>query len=85
MSNLSPNFSETQNTTIIAQKGIIEKKMIYLLNGQIISSKKNNKNEVITFEQLNIDQKFSNNTIKHPKLIRKLLLIDYKLLYFQKI
>ena len=69
LSNLSPNISETQNTTIIAQKGIIEKKMIYLLNGQIISSKKNNKNEVITFEQLNIDlRNVSSTTIKHPKL-----------------
>ncbi len=70
LKNLSSNISNTQETTIIAQKGIVEKKKIYLLNGNIISSKKNNsKHELIKFEQLSIDLKnIENRTIKHPKL-----------------
>ena len=40
-----------------------------LLNGQIISSKKNSDNEIIKFEQLNIDlSNLSTNTIKKPKI-----------------
>ncbi len=38
--NLSSNSSETNETTIIAENGIIEGKKLYLFNGQIISSKK---------------------------------------------
>ena len=44
--------------------------MILLFNGQIISSKKNNnnENEVIKFEQLNIDlSNLATTTIKVPK------------------
>ena len=40
-----------------------------LFNGQIISSKKNAKNEMIKFNQLNIDLKDLNTTtIKKPKI-----------------
>ena len=39
--NLSSNVSETNETTIIAENGIIEEKKLYLFNGQIISSRKN--------------------------------------------
>ena len=47
----------------------LKKKMI-LFNGQIISSRRNNsKNEIIKFEQLNIDLKnLQTGTIKQPKL-----------------
>ena len=36
--NLSSNISKNSITNIVAQKGIVEKKKIILLNGQIISS-----------------------------------------------
>ena len=57
-------------TTIIAEKGLVEKRKFYLFNGQIISSKKDNsENEIIKFEQLNIDMgNLSTSTIKKPKL-----------------
>ena len=67
--NLSSNSSETNETTIIAENGIIEGKKLYLFNGQIISSKKNSENEIIKFEQLNIDlSNLSTTTIKNPKI-----------------
>lgn len=68
--NLSSNISKKSITNIIAQKGLVEKKRIILLNGQIISSSKNNTdNEIIKFEQLNIDlSNINTNTIKDPKL-----------------
>ena len=42
---------------------------MFLINGQIISSKKENKVEVINFEQLDISlNHLSTSTIKKPKL-----------------
>ena len=38
--NLSPNISNTNETTIIAETGIVEEKNMILFNGQIISQKK---------------------------------------------
>jgi len=68
--NLSSNVSKTNNTTIIAETGIIEAKKLLLFNGQVISSKKDNsENEIMIFEQLSINLgELSNNTIKQPKL-----------------
>ena len=68
--NLSSNIEKNSVTSIIAQKGIIEKKIIILLNGQIISSnKRNEESEIIQFDQLNIDlSEINTNTIKDPKL-----------------
>ena len=50
-----------------------------LLNGQIISSNKNNiKNDIIEFDQLSIDlKKLSNRTIKVPKFKKPLQLNWY--------
>ena len=42
LKNLSSNTTNTSETTIIAKKGIVKNKKIFLLNGQIIASKKNN-------------------------------------------
>ena len=40
-----------------------------MINGQIITSKENDKNEIIKFEQLNIDlDNLSTTTIKKPKI-----------------
>ena len=70
LKNLSSNSSDTKDTTIIAKSGLVEKKKLVLFNGQIISSKTDsNKNEIIKFEQLNIDlTNLSTATIKKAKL-----------------
>ena len=70
LKNLSSNISEISSTTIVAKNGLIDKKKFYLFKGQIISSKKNNEeNEIIKFEQLNIDlSDLSTTTIKKPKI-----------------
>lgn len=70
LKNLSSNIVNTKETIIIAEKGVVEKKNIFLLNGQIISSKKDyTKDELIKFEQLSIDlNNIKNTTIKQPKL-----------------
>ena len=69
LKNLSSNSTETKETIVIAEKGIVEKKNIFLLNGQIISSKKDKiTDELIKFEQLSIDLNIENTTIKQPKL-----------------
>ena len=70
LKNLSSDSSKIKNTTIVARSGVIEKKKMFLFNGQIITSKIDiNKNEVIKFEQLNIDlSDLSTTTIKQPKL-----------------
>ena len=68
--NLSSDISKNSVTNIIAEKGVVEKKRIILINGQIISSTQDNsENEVIKFDQLNIDLSYVNtNTIKDFKL-----------------
>ncbi len=69
LKNLSSNSSEIQETTIISENGIVEKNKMILFNGQIISAKKNSNNEIIKFEQLNIDLGNLNTmTIKEPKI-----------------
>tara|TARA_B100000963_G_scaffold295620_1_gene266622 strand:+ start:247 stop:1359 length:1113 start_codon:yes stop_codon:yes gene_type:complete len=70
LKNLSTNISNDVDTTIIAKNGIVEKKKLFLFNGQIISSKKDkNKNEVIKFDQINIDlSNLSTTTIKKTKV-----------------
>ena len=71
LKNLSSNVSNTTSTTVIAEKGIIDERKMILFNGQIISSKKNNvdENEIIKFQQLNVDLKnLATTTIKEPKI-----------------
>ena len=70
LKNLTPNQNSNSSTTIVAQSGIIEEKKMILFKGQIISSsRKNTKNEIIKFEQLNIDlNNLQTGTIKQPKL-----------------
>ncbi len=69
LKNLSPDVSETSNNTILAKNGIIENKKLLLINGQIISSKKNKKSAIINFQQLiiNLDN-LETMTIKKPKI-----------------
>jgi len=70
LKSLASNNTNKSNTTILAKKGIVKDKKLLLFNGQIITSKKNNtQNEIITFEQINIDLSDLNSaTIKKPKL-----------------
>ena len=70
LKNLSSNISKISDTTILAENGIVDQKKLFLFNGQILTSKKNNsENEIIKFEQLNIDLgDLTTTTIKQPKI-----------------
>tara|TARA_E500000178_G_C16903395_1_gene699137 strand:- start:35 stop:1162 length:1128 start_codon:yes stop_codon:yes gene_type:complete len=70
LKNLSPNVSDTQSISIIASKGTVENNRIVLFDGQIISEKKENfKDDVIKFEQLNVNlSDLNTRTIKKPKI-----------------
>jgi len=71
LKNLTSDQSDKNSTTIVAENGIIqERKKLILFNGQIISTqKKNLKNSIIKFEQLNINlENLSTDIIKIPKL-----------------
>ena len=69
LKNLSSNDENTESTTIIAEKGIVEKRNLFLINGEIISNKKSKTSEIVKFEQLNINlQKLSTTVIKETKL-----------------
>jgi lipopolysaccharide export system permease protein len=70
LENLSSNNIKNNSNTIIASSGLVEQKKLVLFNGQIISSnKQNTENDIIKFQQLNIDlNNFSNTTIKTPKI-----------------
>ena len=71
LQNISVSKTKKKNdNTIIAQMGIVEKDNLVLLNGQIISSDTNNrKNEIINFDQLNLNlNNLKNTTIKKPKI-----------------
>lgn len=85
--NLSSNISKNTITNIVAQKGIVEKKKIILLNGQIIStSQDSKKSELIDFDQLNIDlSNVNTNTIKSPKLQETSTLTLFHCLTNQKV
>ncbi len=70
LKNFSSDSKNTSSTTVLAKKGIVDKKKLSLIDGQIISSKRNNEdNELIVFEQLDIDlSNFTTATIKKPKI-----------------
>ena len=69
LKNFSSNFSDSSSTTIIAEKGIINNRNLFLFDGQIISSQYEKELEVINFEQLDINLKdLTTSTIKVPKL-----------------
>ena len=71
LKNLTSDQSDNSSTTIVAENGIVEeRKKLILFNGQIISThKENSKNNIIKFEQLNINlENLSASTIKIPKL-----------------
>ena len=70
LKNLTSNENKTSSTTIIAKEGVVGEKKMILFDGSIIStSKDNKKNNVVKFEQINIDLKnLKTGTIKQIKL-----------------
>ena len=69
LKNLSSNKTDINSTTIIASKGIVNNKNLILVNGQVITTNKEKKNEMLTFEQLNISlSNLSSATIKKDKI-----------------
>ncbi len=67
---LSNNKLKNELLSIIAQKGIVEKNEMILLNGQIItSSKENQDSKMVKFDQMNLNLgNIDNNVIKQPKI-----------------
>ena len=83
--NLSSNTTKIESTTIIAKKGIVNDKKLIMFNGQIISAKNNFENEIIKFEQLNIDlSSLKNTTIKKPKIQETTTITLLKCLFDKK-
>ena len=70
LKNLSSRNSSRSSTTIVAENGIVDEKKMILFNGQIVTTEKDTfKNDIINFEQLNIDLgTLQTDTIKVPKL-----------------
>ena len=69
LKNLSSNKTDINSTTILASNGIVDRKNLILINGQVITTNKENKNEMLTFKQLNINlSKLSSVTIKKNKI-----------------
>ena len=70
LKNLKTSRADASSTTIVAREGLVREKEMILFNGQIISENKNNlKNNIVKFEQLNIDlNNLQSGTIKQPKL-----------------
>ena len=59
----------TKSTTILSKRGIVEDKKMILFDGIILTEKDNLKNNLIKFQQLNINlNKLKNNIIRQPKL-----------------
>ena len=70
LKNLTSDQSQGNSTTIVAKSGIVKgSKKLILFNGQIISAQKESlKNNIVKFEQLNINlDSLSTDTIKIPK------------------
>jgi len=69
LKNLTSNQSETTATTVIAKEGIIKDRKMFLFDGSIITTNRNNgENDIVKFEQINIDLKnLKTGTIKQFK------------------
>ncbi len=83
LKNLKSNRSETSSTTIVAKEGLVQEKEMILFNGQIISENKSNlKNNIVKFQQLNIDlNNLQSGTIKQPKLQETSTLVLLKCIF----
>ncbi len=69
LKSLSSNNTEIKSITIISKTGLIEEKKLFLFSGKIINSKKNDDNEIVSFDQLSIDlSNLDTTVIKQPKI-----------------
>ena len=70
LKNLTSSYEDITDVTVVAKEGVVLNREMILVEGQIISSKKNNEeNEILKFSQLKIDlSNFITTTIKQPKL-----------------
>ena len=70
LKNLTSSYEDITDVTVVAKEGVVLNREMILIEGQIISSKKNNEeNEILKFSQLKIDLgNFITTTIKQPKL-----------------
>ena len=69
LKNLTSSQSETTATTVIAKEGIVKDRKMFLFDGSIITTNQNNgENDIVKFEQINIDLKnLKTGTIKQFK------------------
>ncbi len=66
---LTSNKNRSQETTVIAKSGVIDKEKFFLINGQVITTKDNEESDIIRFEELIIDlAPLTSTTIKQPKI-----------------
>jgi lipopolysaccharide export LptBFGC system permease protein LptF len=69
LKNFTSNKSKYNSTTIVSPGGIVTNNNLILFDGKIISTNDDKENNLIKFNQLNINlNKFENSTIKVPKL-----------------
>ena len=70
LKNLTSSYEDITDVTVVAKEGVVLNREMILVEGQIISSKKDNEeNEILKFSQLKIDlANFITTTIKQPKL-----------------
>ncbi len=70
LKSLTTNQSENNTTTIVAEEGLVQEKKMILFNGSILTSNTESlENNIIKFQQLNIDLKnLQTDTITSPKL-----------------
>ena len=69
LKNLTSNSSDINEIIIFAQDGLVKERNLFLLNGNIISSKNDLENEIVKFEQLQVNlENLSTTTIKARKI-----------------
>tara|TARA_B110000305_G_C19419895_1_gene630275 strand:- start:894 stop:2039 length:1146 start_codon:yes stop_codon:yes gene_type:complete len=70
LKNLTSDTGESSSTTIVSKAGIVERTRMVLFDGQILSAgKENTKNNILKFQQLNIDLRdLQTGVIKTPKI-----------------
>ena len=66
---LTSNSSNPNETIILAKNGSVKDRNLILFNGQIITTKKNNENEIVKFDQIKVNlDNLVTTTIKAPKI-----------------
>tara|TARA_B110000211_G_scaffold222912_1_gene272138 strand:- start:24011 stop:25156 length:1146 start_codon:yes stop_codon:yes gene_type:complete len=70
LKSLTSDTGESSSTTIVSKEGIVDRTRMVLFDGQILSAGKDNtKNNILKFQQLNIDLRdLQTGVIKTPKI-----------------